>query len=211
MKKVIIMVSFLIFFNSKAVFAQGDVEKGKQKSMLCAACHMADGNSIIPMYPKIAGQYQSYIEKQLHDFKLAGATGGKKGRNDPIMIPMTMALSDEDISDLAAYFSANEISKGVAIDDALKEKAEKLYLAGDVEREITACAACHGKNGLGLDSAGFPSLAGQHAEYIKLSLNKFKKGERGNDANKIMQDNAKNLTQEDIELLSKYISSLNVN
>lgn len=205
MKKLAIALSILATLSTPAL-AAGDAEAGKNKSMLCSACHGVDGNSMIDMYPKIAGQQESYLNKQLHDLRQAARTGGKEGRNDPLMTPMSAALSDQDIDDLAAYFSSQTLIVSEVKD--VPALGEQLYKGGDLVRGITACIACHGPSGQGSEAAGFPAIAGQHANYIKIQLNKFHDTTRNNDLNGMMQDVAKQLTSEDIEALSKYISSI---
>lgn len=97
MKKMILAAAATIVMASPA-FA-GDPAIGKTKSATCAACHGANGISAIPMYPNLAGQKEAYIAKQLRDFK-SGA------RKDPVMAPMAMAIADEDIEHVAAYFAS---------------------------------------------------------------------------------------------------------
>ncbi|ABE56897.1 cytochrome c, class I [Shewanella denitrificans OS217] len=205
MKKLALALSVVAAMSSPAN-AEGNAEAGKTKALICSACHGVDGNSMIDMYPKISGQHASYLEKQIHDFRSAAMSGGKEGRMDPIMGGMTMALSDQDIADLAAFFASNPI-QAVAITD-VPALGESLYKGGDTDRGITGCIACHGPDGKGAAAAGFPTLAGQHTNYIKIQLNKFRDGSRNNDLNGMMQDIAKKLTDSDIEALSKYISSI---
>ena len=88
--------------------AQGNIDAGKTKSAMCAACHGVDGNSLVPMYPSLAGQSASYLAKQLADFKEGASSGGKSGRADAVMGGMTMALNEQDMLDLGAYFSAQK-------------------------------------------------------------------------------------------------------
>jgi cytochrome c553 len=97
MKKLILALSTTVLMTSPA-FA-GDAAAGKDKSMMCAACHGTEGISAIPIYPNLAGQKEAYLAKQLHDFK-------SDKRNDPTMKGMVAALSDEDIADLAAYYAS---------------------------------------------------------------------------------------------------------
>ncbi|MBF4435625.1 cytochrome c4 [Vibrio anguillarum] len=204
MKKLALILSLLA---SCSVWAQGSIEAGKAKSQTCVACHSADGNSLLTIYPKIAGQHQKYIEKQLHDLKLGMTSGGKQGRYDPVMSAMAMPLSDEDIADLAAYFASQTISANSTPEDvAVKGKA--LYSAGDAERGLTACIACHGPRGNGTELSGFPKISGQHADYIKAQLQKFRDDARNNDMNAMMRDVAKKLSDTDIEILSKYVGGL---
>ncbi|MCG9697990.1 cytochrome c4 [Shewanella sp. Isolate11] len=205
MKKFAIALSILATLSTPAL-AAGDAEAGKTKAVICSACHGVDGNSMIDMYPKIAGQHQAYLNKQLHDLRKAAHTGGAEGRNDPMMSPMAAALSDQDIDDLAAYFASQKHNENAATD--VPPLGEQLYKGGDPVRGITACIACHGPTGQGNEAAGFPALASQHANYIKIQLNKFHSATRNNDLNGMMQDVAKKLTAEDMEALSKYISSI---
>ncbi|MBR9788040.1 cytochrome c4 [Vibrio sp. J1-1] len=204
MKKLALILSVLA---SCSVWAQGSIEAGKAKSQTCVACHGADGNSAIAMYPKLAGQHAKYLEKQLQDLKLGMTSGGKQGRYDPVMSGMAMPLSDEDIADLSAYFASLPMSENSTPEDVVK-KGKVLYTAGDAERGLTACIACHGARGNGTELSGFPKISGQHADYIKAQLTKFRDGSRGNDMNAMMRDIAKKMTDEDIEVLSQYVGGL---
>ncbi|MGB1261858.1 MAG: c-type cytochrome [Cognaticolwellia sp.] len=205
MKKFIMTVLLGLSAVATANAAQGDAEAGKGKSAMCAACHGVDGNSLVTMYPKLAGQSASYLTKQLADFKLGMTSGGKSGRVDPVMGGMTMALNEQDIADLAAFYASQQATAGNGSDNAA---GKKLYLGGNTEMEVTACVACHGINGKGMPSAGFPALASQNAEYLKSQLEKFRSGARNNDLNSMMQGVAANLTDEEIAALSQYMSSL---
>ncbi|MFC4653585.1 c-type cytochrome [Rheinheimera marina] len=185
----------------------GNAEAGKAKSATCAACHGMDGNSPTDMYPKIAGQHAGYIFKQLKEFKLGAETGGKQGRNNAVMAGMVAALSEQDMKDLAAYFASQTMKPGSTPEDVVA-KGEKLFRSGDKERGIAACIACHGPRGVGHSMAGFPKISFQHAAYIKTQLESFRAGTRSNDMNGMMRDVAKKLTDEDIEVLSKYVGGL---
>ncbi|GLT18945.1 cytochrome c [Vibrio zhanjiangensis] len=204
MNKLALILSLLA---SCSVWAQGSIEAGKGKSQTCVACHGADGNSQLAMYPKIAGQHAKYIEKQLKDLKLGMTSNGKQGRYDPVMSAMAMPLSEQDMQDLAAYYSSLPISNNTTPENVVK-KGKALYTAGDAERGLTACVACHGPRGNGTELSGFPKISGQHADYIKAQLEKFRDGTRGNDMNGMMRDIAKKLTDEDIDTLSKYVGGL---
>ncbi len=194
-------------FASFTVLAQGNIEAGKAKSATCVACHSTDGNSQITQYPKIAGQHAPYMEKQLAEFKLGAESAGKQGRYDPVMSPMAIALSEQDRKDLAAYYSSMPISEAYTPEEVV-EQGKNLYFAGNAERGLTACVACHGPRGNGTALAGFPKISGQHADYTKIQLTKFRSGERNNDLNAMMRDIAMKLTDEEIEVLSKYIGGL---
>jgi len=209
MKKIALSLTILLgtLSASNATAFDGDVNAGKEKSETCAACHGPDGNAPVNIYPKIAGQHADYIYKQLQEFKLGMTSGGKEGRMDPVMSGMAMPLSDQDMKDLAAYFSSLNMSEGATPKDVV-EVGQQLYKAGDAERGIPACAACHGPRGNGTSLAKFPKISFQHPEYIKSQLEKFRDGTRNNDLNGMMQDIAKKLTDKDIEVLSKYLGGL---
>ncbi|OLQ95753.1 cytochrome C [Vibrio ponticus] len=204
MKKLVLIVSLLA---SCSVWAQGSIEAGKAKSQTCVACHGADGNSLLGMYPSLAGQHAKYIEKQLKDLKLGMTSGGKQGRYDPVMSGMAMPLNEQDMADLAAYYASLPLAHNTTPENVV-EQGKNLYAAGDAERGIAACIACHGPRGNGTELSGFPKISGQHADYIKLQLEKFRDGNRNNDMNAMMRDVAKKLTDEDIDVLSKYVGGL---
>ena len=185
----------------------GNAEAGKAKSTTCVACHGTDGNSQVDMYPKIAGQHASYLYKQLKEFKLGIETGGKQGRDNAIMFGMVAGLSDQDMKDLAAYYSSQKMKPGSTPENVISA-GEKLYRGGDAERGIAACIACHGPRGNGSGLANFPKIAFQNATYLKTTLTEFRDGKRANDPNGMMRDIAKKLTDADIELLSQYLGGL---
>ncbi|KAB0482909.1 cytochrome c4 [Vibrio sp. IB15] len=204
MKKLALILSLLA---SCSVWAQGSIEAGKAKSQTCVACHGADGNSLITQYPKLAGQHEKYLEKQLKELKLGMTSGGKQGRNEPVMGAMAMPLSEQDMADLAAYYASLPISNNSTPENVVEE-GKILYTAGNAERGLTACIACHGPRGNGTELSGFPKISGQHAEYIKAQLEKFRDGSRNNDMNAMMRDVAKKLTDAEIDTLSKYVGGL---
>lgn len=207
MRKIALSITLLFGLISSAHAVTGDVEAGKAKSVTCAACHGADGNSTLAMYPKIAGQHADYIYKQLKEFKLGMESGGKEGRYDVAMSGMAMPLSDQDMKDLSVYF-ASQTTKSGSTPENVVEAGQYLYRGGDMERGIPACQACHGPRGVGQSLAGFPKVSFQHPEYIKAQLEKFRSGDRNNDANGMMRDIAVKLTDKDIEILSKYMAGL---
>ena len=206
MKKLGLLFCITLGLSATAV-ANGDPEAGKTKAVTCAACHGNDGNSMLEIYPKIAGQHTAYLVKQLKEFRQAAQSGGAEGRNDPVMSAQALALSDQDIADLGAYFADQTEKEGTTPEDVVSA-GDKLYRGGDEERGITACVACHGPRGNGMGLANFPDISGQHAPYIKAQLEKFRSGQRANDLNGMMRDIAKRLTDEDIEVLSKYLGGL---
>lgn len=207
MKKIALFVGLFLSFTGVAMAATGNAEAGQQKAAVCSACHGPDGNSPSDMYPKIAGQHQSYLFKQLQDYKLAAESNGKQGRANAIMQGQVMMLSEQDMADLAAFYASQEAQGGAAPEDVIAA-GEKLFVAGDEARGIAACAACHGPRGNGMGLANFPDISGQHAAYTKQQLELFRSGERANDMNNMMRDIAGKLTDKDIEILSQYIQGL---
>lgn len=182
-----------------------DVAAGKAKAIVCAACHGSDGNAIVPMYPKLAGQSASYIAKQLADFKAAALSGGSSGRVDPVMGPMAQNLSEQDMLELGSYFAAQKATPGNGAEHA---PGRKVYFGGDAKRGVTACVACHGATGQGMEKAGFPAIAGQNKDYLTKQLALFKKGTRANDKNAMMRHIAKKLSKSDTASVIDYMSSL---
>ncbi|MCG9779672.1 c-type cytochrome [Photobacterium damselae] len=204
MNKLIVILGLLA---SLPIWAQGDVAAGKAKSVTCAACHGADGNGILPQYPKLSGQHAPYLEKQLHDFKLAMSSGGEQGRVDAVMGGMVMPLSEQDMADLAAYYASLPISDNTSAKASIPI-GQQLYRFGDSERGIPACSACHGPRGDGTSLSGFPKISGQNAEYIQLQLEKFRDGQRANDMNAMMRSVASKLNDQEITALSQYVGGL---
>ena len=182
---------------SSTAQAEGSVEAGQEKSAVCVACHGVDGNSANPEWPSIAGQHAGYLTQQLKAFR-----DGE--RQNPLMSPIAMGLSDQDILDLAAYYEAQRPAAREA-DPELVEAGRRIYKGGVAERGVTACIACHGPSGQGNPLANYPVIAGQHAAYTRLSLRNYASGER---ANQIMQDIASRMSDEDIRAVSEYVQGL---
>ena len=200
MKNQLLCLTLCVFVFSLGAHAQGDAVAGKAKAAVCAACHGADGNSVNPVWPKLAGQGQKYLLKQLHDFK----SGARKNAS---MSPMAAPLSDQDIDNLTAYFSIQERTPGAA-DKALVTLGEKIYRGGKPDQGIAACMACHGPTGAGNPAAGYPALNGQHSAYTTLQLKAFRHGDRGNDPAGIMRTEATSLSDDEIKAVASYISGL---
>ncbi len=180
--------------------AAGNATAGKTKSMACAGCHGPDGNSVMGTWPKLASQHADYLAKQLSDFK-SGV------RKDPTMTAMSAALKAQDIADISAYYAAQAIKVGT-VDATLAAAGEKLYRAGDKEKGVAACMACHGPAGVGNAAAKFPSISGQHADYVAKALKDFRSGARTNDNAKMMQDVAAKLSDDEIKAVAAYVSGL---
>jgi len=178
----------------------GDPAAGKSKSTTCAACHGADGNSTDPQYPKIAQQHAGYTAKQLRDYH-----GG--GRDNAVMAGMAQPLSEQDMLDLAAYFETQALT-GDAAEAEQVERGQQLYRGGDLGRGVAACSACHGPTGRGNGAAGFPALAGQHAEYTEAQLMAFRSLQRHNDAGQMMRNVAGRMSDQDMKAVASYIAGL---
>ncbi|RKF22083.1 cytochrome c4 [Alginatibacterium sediminis] len=202
MKKITFVIWMCLGLTSLAQ-AQGDIAQGEAKSATCVTCHNENGEAL--GYPKIDGQHASYLEKQLHEFK-AAMTGGT-GRANAVMGGMAIGLSDEDISDLSAYFASKTMSPNTTAPEFV-DAGQSLYMGGDLERGIAACTACHGPRGNGQSLANFPKISSQYAPYIKSQLELFRSGERNNDLNGMMRNVAAKLSDDDIELLSQYLGGL---
>jgi len=201
MNKVLMTMALCLSFGLiSPIMAAGNAEAGKGKAAVCAACHGADGNSPMDMFPKIAGQGEAYLVKQMADFK-----SGE--RNNAVMAPMVATLSDEDMADLAAYFASKTISPAATSED-LVAAGEQLYRGGNKQSAVPACMACHGPTGAGVPAAGWPALSGQYSVYIETQLNAFADGSRDNDANSMMRDIAARMTADEIKAVSSYVAGL---
>lgn len=180
---------------------KGDAAAGQAKTAVCGACHNPDGNSLAPNFPKLAGQGEKYLEKQLHDIK-----SGKRTVLE--MTGLLTNLSDQDMADIAAYFASQKGSVGAA-DPKLVAAGEALFRGGNLEKGMPACTGCHSPNGAGLAAAGFPHLGGQHAQYVAKQLTDFREGNRTNDGDAMtMRSIAAKLSNKDIEAVSSYIQGL---
>lgn len=203
MKSCSITLILALFCLPALVLAAGDPAAGKGKAGTCVACHSEDGNSVNPIWPKLAGQYENYLVKQLKDLR-AGQQGP---RYDPVMSPMAANLSDQDIADLAAYYASQKQTPGKAQQD-LVAVGERIYRGGNKATQVTACIACHGPDGSGNDAANYPRLSGQHAQYIELQLRAFREGKRKNSANGMMETISHHLSEPEIKAVSSYIEGL---
>ncbi len=199
-----LIVSLLLTLGITGVaHAAGDATAGQAKAAVCGACHGPDGNSPAPNFPKLAGQGERYLSKQMHDIK-----DGKRTVLE--MTGLLTNLNDQDLADLAAYFASQKGSVGAA-DPKLVARGEQLFRGGNLEKGLPACTGCHSPNGAGNAAAGFPHLSGQHATYIAKQLTDFRKEEAGraNDGDAMtMRTIARKLSDEDIAALSSYIQGL---
>ena len=181
--------------------AQGSADAGRAKSATCAACHGADGNSVSPLWPSLAGQHPDYIARQIKAFK----SGERK---DVTMMPFAQMLSDQDVLDVAAYFSAQKPTPKGA-DPALVSLGQQIYRGGVPARGIPACIACHGPGGHGNPFAAYPRIGWQHSAYVTKALQDYKGGERSSDgANQMMRNVASLLKDDEIRALASYVQGL---
>lgn len=178
----------------------GDAAAGAQKAAVCGACHGMTGSSVNPEWPNLAGQHESYIAAQLALFK-------QRVRDNALMMPMAMALSDQDMQDLGAHF-ASQTPAGLEADPSNWKKGEKLYRGGDPERGLPACIACHGPQGKGNGPAKYPALRAQHAVYTFGQLKAYADGTRRAPGNDIMRVISAKLTEDEMRALASYTQGL---
>lgn len=197
MRRIIILL--LLLSSSGLALAAGDATAGKNKVILCIGCHGSDGNGSSSLFPKLAGQGEAYLAKQLRDFK----TGARREEHMTAMVENIMLA---DIDDIAAYFSGQVLKADTrGQNDTI---GKEIYHRGINSKGITACANCHGMQGLGVTNLNYPSLAGQYRDYLVKQLKEFRSGARQNDRQQVMQDIASKLTDEEINSVTNYINSL---
>lgn len=183
----------------------GDAVAGKAAAAVCAACHGADGNSASDQFPRLAGQNAKYIYTQLSNYK-SGA------RKNAIMSVQAANLTSKQMADLAAYFASKQGGVSLA-DPVIVDAGAKLFRGGDATRGVVPCSGCHSPDGRGNALAAFPRLGGQHASYVKAQLEAYRSAGRADATgtkreHPIMQQVASRLSDEDIALLSNFISGL---
>jgi cytochrome c553 len=171
---------------ASTAFAQtpGDAARGKDLANTCLGCHGVPGyRNAYPNYsvPKLEGQHPEYIVLALQSYR----TGD---RSHLTMHSQASSLSDQDMADIAAYFSGKPVSK------------ENNPAEGPVPPSAAVCVACHGDNGVGI-TGQYPTLAGQHADYLEQALIEYRKGGR---KNPIMGTFANQIKEEDIRVIARY-------
>jgi cytochrome c553 len=189
----------------------GDAAAGKALTTACAACHGADGNSMAPTFPKLAGQSEKYTLKQLEDIQKGDAKGG---RDVPEMTGQLTSLSQTDLENIAAYYASKEMGLAGSKDDKeLLELGAKIYRAGIKEVGVPACIGCHSPTGSG--NGPFPKLGGQHADYIAKQLRDFRAGAeytdkgRHNDGDtRTMRSGVARMSDREIDAVANYIAGL---
>ena len=183
----------------KPAAAKPDLVKGEAAyAAVCAACHGADGNSAVPIQPKLAHQHPEYLVKQLQEFK-----SGK--RKNAVMQGFATTLTAEDMRNISFWAASQKLKPGFAKDKTLVSLGERIYRGGIADRQIPACAACHSPNGSGIP-AQFPRLGGQHADYTAAQLVAFRDGVRTNNVH--MTGVAAKLNDKEIKAVSDYIAGL---
>lgn len=187
---------------SDGTLVEGSAEAGKTKSVTCGACHGADGNSVNPEWPSIAGQHAKYTVEQLQAFK-----SGK--RMNALMTGQAMLLSDEDMRDLAVYYAEQRAAAKTVADPKLVNKGEALYRAGNKKTGVAACIGCHGPTGLGNPAVPYPKLRGQYAVYTAKQLRDYASEARKSDGvTQIMRNIAERLSEEEIDAVASYVQGL---
>ena len=177
------------------LYSNGDPSRG---ILACVACHGAAGNSTITQNPKLAGQHDAYIQKQLHNFK-------GPDRNNAIMTGIAKALGEDDVRNIAAYLEQQKPAPGSARNKNTVDLGKKIYRAGIAEKQVPACAGCHGPNGAGIP-AQYARLAGQHQDYTIAQLTNFRTGTRANSAQ--MTAVGKRMSDEEMQAVADYIAGL---
>ncbi|MNO28908.1 Cytochrome c4 precursor [compost metagenome] len=200
MNKIIVSLLLTLGITGMA-HAAGDAAAGQAKAAVCGACHGPDGNSMAPNFPKLAGQGERYLTKQLHDIK-----SGKRTVLE--MTGLLTNLNDQDLADIAAYFASQKGSVGAAA-PKLVARGEELFRGGKLDQGMPSCTGCHSPNGAGNAAAGFPHLGGQHSQYVAKQLTDFREGNRTNDGDTlVMRSIAAKLSNKDIEALASYVQGL---
>ena len=195
----------------------GDAKAGQTKAAACAACHGADGNATIEMYPRIAGQSERYSAQQMALI----ATGQRTSGAAVAMVPFVKDLTAQDMRDIGAFFATQKASAGIADDTVVAdgpykglkfyEIGQQLYRGGDVARGLPACMACHGPTGAGNPGPAYPHISGQHAGYVSRRLQEYQAGRTGETDKahfQIMASVAAKLTEQEIQALGSYLQGL---
>lgn len=198
-KKFYFIALLLVFITTG--FATNSSKTGQSKSLICSACHGAQGISPMPIWPNLAGQHARYLRQQLQEFKSG------QHRHAPAMSPMAIALSEQDMADLATFYAQQPLAKPKPYQPSTR-LGEHLYRQGDSNKHIPACITCHGPNGLGNEEAGFPVISHQQVEYIVQQLQAFKSGTRSTDPMGIMRTISGKLSSEEMRDLADYLASL---
>ena len=202
MKKIIVSSMVLMFAFAAGANAAGNAEAGKNKAAACAGCHGMDGNSLVPTFPKLAGQGEKYIAKQLADFK------ANTDRKNDLMLGMAAGLSEEDMADIGAFYATQKLAGPAPADDSKLALGQQIYKGGNLTEGTPACQACHGPKGAGIAPSGYPQVGGQYVDYTLAQLKAFRDGTRANDDKMLMRSIVKDMTDEQLEAVANYIATL---
>ena len=191
----------IILAASLVTIGAGNADSGKDKVATCVACHGQDGNSMVGLWPSLAGQNANYLVRQLQHIK-----SGKRSIVE--MAGLLDNLSTKDLDDIAAFYASKNNTIGQVEADKV-ELGRKLYYSGSLEKGIPACTACHSPKGKGNAPAGYPLLSGQQVDYVTKSLKNYRSGERNNDeSSQMMMAIAYKLDDVEIDALSSFINGL---
>jgi|TARA_B100000902_G_scaffold72732_1_gene78024 cytochrome c553 len=206
MIRIVQFISFIIISLSFAVGAESKLSSQeliatkKIINNLCIACHGIDGNSLISANPKLGGQHAAYILKQLKNFK-SGL------RENAVMAGMVVNLTEQEMINLALYFSEQNILLSKAKNNGVGSLGEKIFRAGIKNKGVAACAGCHGPSGHGIPDK-YPRLNAQHSQYTLTQLNAFRLELRKNDSDEVMRTIAQKLTEQEMQAVADYIQGL---
>ncbi len=206
MIRIVQFISFIIISLSFAVGAESKLSSQeliatkKIINNLCIACHGIDGNSLISANPKLGGQHAAYILKQLKNFK-SGL------RENAVMAGMVVNLTEQEMINLALYFSEQNILLSKAKNNGVGTLGEKIFRAGIKNKGVAACAGCHGPSGHGIPDK-YPRLNAQHSQYTLTQLNAFRLELRKNDSDEVMRTIAQKLTEQEMQAVADYIQGL---
>jgi cytochrome c553 len=178
-----------------SLFETGDNARGLPA---CVSCHGAGGNSTISVNPKLAGQHEGYIYKELVNFTTAD-------RNQPVMTTYAKMLTDEEKHNISAWLATQAQKPGAAKNKDTVELGKKIYRGGIAEKNVPACASCHGAAGAGIP-VQYPRIGGQHQDYTVAQLGLFKSGGRKNSAQ--MSTIAKRMSDEEMKAVADYVAGL---
>lgn len=178
-----------------ALYTNGDAARG---IVACVSCHGAAGNSTMSVNPKLAGQHEAYVAKQLADF-------ATPARNNPVMTTFAKMMSADDVKNVSAFLAAQKPKAGSAKNKDSIELGKMIYRGGIAEKNVPACAGCHSPNGAGIP-AQFPRIAGQHQDYTVAQMTAFRSGDRKNSAQ--MLTIAKRMSDDEMKAVADYVAGL---
>jgi cytochrome c553 len=197
----LVIVTFVSLLLGSVALAQGNAQAGAGLTTVCVACHGMTGNeNTLPNVPKLGGQGEKYLLKQLLEIK-SGV------RAVPLMTGMLTTLNDQNLADVAAYYSSLAAPEG-AVEESKLALGEKVFRAGIASIGVAACSACHAPDGKGNAAAGFPTLNGQNTAYTDLQLRAWRAGERTNDEAEVMRTITARMNDAEIAAVASYVSGL---